>query len=209
VLCIRLRRLIWSIAPAIGTLYLRQGILSRKGVRHQLTLSSESDLDPEAAYKRGDEFLKSIYRDVPGINTEDDYVRKCSPDYFFLVSSKPSSPPPPNPSLHAYTYIRVPLPIQSNSIFFSVCLGLLYPHIFSYTGILDKLESSQAIISSLIAIDCTAQARNHMKGMLWNGASRGEVTMVRDIVALIAERLGVRFKGGKGVIDVPELPDLN
>jgi hypothetical protein len=48
-----------------------------------------------------------------------------------------------------------------------------------------------------------------MKGMLWNGASRGEVTMVRDIVALIAERLGVRFKGGKGVIDVPELPDLN
>jgi alkylhydroperoxidase/carboxymuconolactone decarboxylase family protein YurZ len=83
----------------------------------------------------------------------------------------------------------------------------LYPHISSYDGILDKLESSQAIISSLIAIDCTGQARNHMKGMLWNGASREEVTMARDIVAMIAERLGVRFKGGK-VVDVPELPDL-
>jgi hypothetical protein len=46
-----------------------------------------------------------------------------------------------------------------------------------------------------------------MKGMLWNGADREEVTMVRDIVALIAERLGLRFKGGK-VVDVPELPEL-
>jgi hypothetical protein len=117
VLCIRLRRLIWSIAPAIGTLYLRQGILSRKGVRHQLTLSSESDLDPEAAYKRGDEFLKSIYRDVPGINTEDDYVRKCSPDYFFLVSSKPSSPPPPTPRyMHILIYVY---PYPSNLTLYS------------------------------------------------------------------------------------------
>ncbi|KAL2846466.1 hypothetical protein BJY01DRAFT_234605 [Aspergillus pseudoustus] len=130
-----------------------------------------TDVDTEAAYRRGDEFLKSIYRDVPDLNTDDDYVRKCSPDYFYLVSK------------------------------------LLYPHIFSYDGILSRLESSQAIISSLIAIDCTGQARNHMKGMLWNGASRKEVTMVRDIVALVAERLGVRFKNG-GVVDVPELPVL-
>ncbi|KAL3455435.1 hypothetical protein BJX64DRAFT_297639 [Aspergillus heterothallicus] len=130
-----------------------------------------TDVDAEDAYKRGDAFLKSIYRDVPDLNTEDDFVRKCSPDYFYLVSR------------------------------------LLYPRIFSYDGILDKLESSQAIISSLIAIDCTGQARNHMKGMLWNGATREEVTMVRDIVALIAERLGVQFKAGKAV-DVPELPNL-
>ncbi|KAJ0415091.1 hypothetical protein BJY00DRAFT_305141 [Aspergillus carlsbadensis] len=135
------------------------------------TCYRESDIDTEAAHKRGDEFLKSIYRDVPDLNTEDDFVRKCSPDYFFLVSR------------------------------------LLYPHIFSYDGILDRLESSQAIISSLIAIDCTGQARNHMKGMLWNGARSEEVTMVRDIVALVAERLGVRFKGGR-VVDVPELPSL-
>lgn len=42
---------------------------------------------PEDAYARGDAFLKSLYRDVPDLNTDDEYVRKCSPDYFYLVSS--------------------------------------------------------------------------------------------------------------------------
>ncbi|KAL2826244.1 hypothetical protein BDW59DRAFT_161081 [Aspergillus cavernicola] len=126
------------------------------------------DLDAGGAYERGDEFLKSIYRDVPDLNTEDDYVRKCSPDYFHLVSR------------------------------------LFYPYIFSFDKILDKLESSQVIVSSLIGIECAGQARNHMKGMLWNGATREEVTMIRDIVVAIAERLGVHRKGG--VIPVPELP---
>lgn len=37
---------------------------------------------------RGDTFLKSLYPDVPDLNTEDDYVRKCCPDYFFVVSSE-------------------------------------------------------------------------------------------------------------------------
>ena len=83
---------------------------------------------------------------------------------------------------------------------------LFYPHIFSFDKILDRLESSQAMISCLIAIDCTGQARNQMKGMLWNGATREEVTMVRDVVLLIAQRLDVRFKAGP--IEVPELPDI-
>ena len=83
-------------------------------------------------------------------------------------------------------------------------VGLFYPRIFSFNQILDKLESSQAIVSSLIGIDCTGQARNHMRGMMWNGATRDEVTMVRDVVVRIAERLGVQFKAGP--IAVPEIP---
>ncbi|QKX55724.1 uncharacterized protein TRUGW13939_02821 [Talaromyces rugulosus] len=132
------------------------------------TCYRENDVDDTAAYARGDEFLKSLYPDVPDLNTEDDFVRKTSPDYFHVVSR------------------------------------LFYPRIFSFNQILDKLESSQAIVSSLIGIDCTGQARNHMRGMMWNGATRDEVTMVRDVVVRIAERLGVQFKAGP--IAVPEIP---
>lgn len=80
---------------------------------------------------------------------------------------------------------------------------LYYPYVFSFDKILDKLESCQAMVSTLIAIDCGLQARNQMKGMLYNGATREEVTMIRDLVLLIAKRLDVRFKTGP--IDVPEL----
>lgn len=152
-----------------------------------LTGSRANDLDPEDAYARGDAFLKGLYRDVPDLNTDDDYVRKCSPDYFYLVSR--------------LCLFIIPLRLSINGL-----LGLLYPYIFSFDQILDKLESSQAIISSLIGSDCTGQARNHMKGMLWNGATREEVTAIRDTVVLIAQRLDVKFK--HGVIPVPELPDL-
>lgn len=83
---------------------------------------------------------------------------------------------------------------------------LFYPYIFSFNKILNKLESSQAIVSSLIGIDCVGQARSHMKGMMFNGATKEEVTMIRDTVVLIAERLGVRFKAGPVV--VPDLPSI-
>jgi hypothetical protein len=83
---------------------------------------------------------------------------------------------------------------------------LFYPYIFSFDKILNKLESSQAIVSSLIGIDCVGQARNHMKGMMFNGATREEVAMIRDTVVLIAERLGVKFKAGP--VDVPEFPSI-
>lgn len=83
---------------------------------------------------------------------------------------------------------------------------LFYPSIFSFDKILDKLEASQAIISSLIGIDCAGQSRNHMKGMLWNGATREEVNMIREVVISVAQRLGVKFKGEP--VPVPELPNL-
>ncbi|KFY23348.1 hypothetical protein V491_02585 [Pseudogymnoascus sp. VKM F-3775] len=129
------------------------------------------DDDHEEAMARGDAFLKSLYPDVPDLNTEDDYVRKCCPDYFFIVSK------------------------------------LLYPHVFSFDKILDKLESSQAIITTLISIDCKGQARNHMKGMMWNGATREEVENIHGSIILLADQLGVQFRDGP--VEVPEYPNIN
>ncbi|KFY96024.1 hypothetical protein V500_02586 [Pseudogymnoascus sp. VKM F-4518 (FW-2643)] len=129
------------------------------------------DDDHEVAVARGDTFLKSLYPDVPDLNTEDDYVRKCCPDYFFVVSK------------------------------------LLYPHVFSFDKILDKLESSQAIITTLISIDCKGQARNHMKGMMWNGATREEVKNIHGSVILLADHLKVQFRDGP--VEVPEHPNIN
>ncbi|KAL5040844.1 hypothetical protein BDW71DRAFT_28479 [Aspergillus fruticulosus] len=128
-----------------------------------------ADDEHTAAVVRGDAFLKSIYRNVPDLNTEDDFVRKCCPDYFYVVSQ------------------------------------LLYPHVFSFDKILDKLESSQAIITALIAIDCKGQARSHMKGMMWNGASREEVSNIRDSIVLLANYLGIQFRDGP--VSVPDDPN--
>ena len=42
--------------------------------------------------------------------------------------------------------------------------------------------------------------------MLWNGATREEVNMIREVVISVAQRLGVKFKGEP--VPVPELPNL-
>lgn len=151
--------------------------------------TSDDDDDHTAAVARGDAFLKSLYRDVPDLNTEDDFVRKCCPDYFYVVSRAS-----PLPILEAFDFTDAPF------------AELLYPHVFSFDKILDKLESSQAIITALISIDCKGQARNHMKGMMWNGATREEVTNIRDSIVLLAEHLGIYSHFRDGPAEVPEDP---
>ena len=69
---------------------------------------------------------------------------------------------------------------------------------------MDKLESSQTIITTLISIDCKGQATNHMKGMMWNGATREEVINIRDSVLLLADHLGISFRDGP--VQVPPHP---
>ncbi|KAJ5734895.1 uncharacterized protein N7483_000020 [Penicillium malachiteum] len=105
--------------------------------------SVSDDDDHLSALARGDAFLKSLYRDVPDLNTDDDFI-------------------------------------------------------------MDKLESSQAIITTLISIDCKGQARNHMKGMMWNGATREEVTNIRDSIVLLADHLSIAFRDG--AVQVPPDP---
>ncbi|KAI0131933.1 hypothetical protein BJ170DRAFT_611810 [Xylariales sp. AK1849] len=115
--------------------------------------------DPEPIpYQRGETFVKSIYVQNPNINTNEDYVRKCSPDYFHIVSK------------------------------------YFYPYIFSFDKILNGHETSQAIVSSLIGIDCHGQATNQMKGMMYNGATKEEVEMVRNVAVLIMQKLNIHVK---------------
>ena len=71
---------------------------------------------------------------------------------------------------------------------------LLYGRVFSFDEILDDLETGYVIVATLIGIDCQYQLRNHMKGMLYNGATREELQELRDLCLDLATRLGVVFR---------------
>lgn len=47
------------------------------------------------------------------------------------------------------------------------------------------------------------QLGNHMKGMQYNGATKQEVEMIREIVVRVAKKLDVKFKPGNP-ISVPQ-----
>lgn len=71
---------------------------------------------------------------------------------------------------------------------------LLYGRIFSFDEILDDLETGYVIVSTLIGLDCQYQLRNHMKGMLYNGATREDLQALLDLCLGLAKRLGVQFR---------------
>jgi hypothetical protein len=83
-------------------------------------------------------------------------------------------------------------------------LDYFYGRIFSFDKILNDMETSQCIISCLIGIDCMQQLGNQMRGMQYNGASKEEVNMIREIVVRVATKLDVRFKSGNP-IPVPDI----
>ncbi len=83
---------------------------------------------------------------------------------------------------------------------------LFYGYIFSFPDILSKIESGQCIVAALLSIDCQEQVRNHMLGMMINGATREEVRGVRRVVIAVADRLGVMGKQNRRAIEVPEPP---
>ncbi|KAJ5560612.1 hypothetical protein N7513_003011 [Penicillium frequentans] len=84
-----------------------------------------------------------------------------------------------------------------------IVLELLYGRVFSFTGVLDILETEQVIVSALVGVDCMEQVRSHMLGLLRNGAQREEVELVRRICALVVEKIGVRKS--RNIPSVPEL----
>lgn len=59
------------------------------------------------------------------------------------------------------------------------------------------------MVSALYSIDCPNQARNHMKGMMLQGARRDDIEAFRAVVLTIGEKLGVRFKNEP--IPVPQM----
>lgn len=75
-----------------------------------------------------------------------------------------------------------------------VVRDLLYGRVFSFPDILDDLETGYVIVSTLIGLDCQYQLRNHMKGMLYNGATRDEIQALLDLCLDLAKRLGVTFR---------------
>ncbi|KAF7553870.1 hypothetical protein G7046_g6970 [Stylonectria norvegica] len=93
--------------------------------------------------------------------------------------------------------------IKASPDYYHIAVDLLYGHIFSFDKILNDLETGQVIVSCLIGIDCQEQVGNHMKGMLFNGARREEIEMVREICIRVADELGVKFKTGP--VPVPEI----
>jgi alkylhydroperoxidase/carboxymuconolactone decarboxylase family protein YurZ len=101
--------------------------------------------------------------------------------------------------LHARIYGRNPefdvnaTPAASPDYAF-VVRDLLYGRVFSFDKILDDLETGYVIVSTLIGIDCQYQLRNHMKGMLYNGATREELQDLLDLCLGLAKRLGVVFR---------------
>ncbi|OAA68639.1 hypothetical protein SPI_00834 [Niveomyces insectorum RCEF 264] len=75
-----------------------------------------------------------------------------------------------------------------------VVRDLLYGRIFSFDAILSDLETGSVIVSTLIGLDCQNQLRNHLKGMLYNGATREELEQLQDLCLGMAKDLGVTFR---------------
>jgi alkylhydroperoxidase/carboxymuconolactone decarboxylase family protein YurZ len=61
------------------------------------------------------------------------------------------------------------------------------------------------IVSGLYGLDCQNQLQHHMKGMLWNGATRQDLIDLQELCLGIASMLGVRFRNGPAPI--PVLPE--
>ncbi|KIW19195.1 hypothetical protein PV08_03489 [Exophiala spinifera] len=83
--------------------------------------------------------------------------------------------------------------------------NLFYGHVFSFPDILDAVETGQCVVAALFSTDCQEQVRNHMLGMMYSGATRGEVEGIRAVVMAVADKLGVVGKQGRRAIEVPEM----
>ncbi|KAG7104224.1 hypothetical protein HYQ44_015536 [Verticillium longisporum] len=74
----------------------------------------------------------------------------------------------------------------------AVTARLMYGHILSNTQILSAPETSFVLIAGLIPQDVNPQLKGHLRGALNAGASKEEVTAVRDLVIRICEAAGMQ-----------------
>ncbi|EGY23162.1 uncharacterized protein VDAG_04600 [Verticillium dahliae VdLs.17] len=74
----------------------------------------------------------------------------------------------------------------------AVTARLMYGHILSNTQILSAPETSFVLIAGLIPQDVNPQLKGHLRGALNAGASKDEVTAVRDLVIRICEAAGMQ-----------------
>lgn len=94
--------------------------------------------------------------------------------------------------------------VCDETLIFSGPVDLLYGRVFSYDGVLNDLETGYVIVSALIGLDCQNQLRHHMKGALYNGATREDLEELYVVLLDLAERLGVKFRSGKR-----EIPNID
>jgi hypothetical protein len=83
-------------------------------------------------------------------------------------------------------------------------IDVLYARIFSFDGILDDLTTGYAMLSGLYGMDCQNQLQHHMKGMLWNGATREDLIALQKLCLGLIDVLGVKLRHGSAPI--PALP---
>jgi hypothetical protein len=79
-----------------------------------------------------------------------------------------------------------------------------YPHIFSFNEVLPTFETGQVIVSALIALDCQTQVRAHILGMMRKGATKDEITYVREICVMT-----IKYWGPKPFGETIAVPDVN
>lgn len=61
------------------------------------------------------------------------------------------------------------------------------------------------MLSGLYGMDCPNQLQHHMKGMLWNGATRQDLVELQELCLGICDSLGVKSR--HGLVPIPELPE--
>lgn len=86
-----------------------------------------------------------------------------------------------------------------------VVRDVLYARVFSFDGILDDLTTGYAMLSGLYGMDCQNQLQHHMKGMLWNGATRDDLKELQELCLGLIGILGVKLRYPPAPI--PQLPD--
>ena len=79
-------------------------------------------------------------------------------------------------------------------------LDVLYAHVFSFDEVLDDLTTGYAMVSALYGLDCQNQLQHHMKGMLWNGATREDLMELQNICLGVVDILGVKQRHGRAPI---------
>lgn len=60
------------------------------------------------------------------------------------------------------------------------------------------------MVSALYGLDCQNQLQHHMKGMLWNGATREQLVELQELCLGIVDVLGVKQRHGRAPI--PTIP---
>ncbi|KAN0115891.1 AhpD-like protein [Russula decolorans] len=82
------------------------------------------------------------------------------------------------------------------------CNAIAYGSVCGYTEILDQLETSYVLVSSLIAVDTPNQIGWHLDNARRGGASLEQIRAVRQIAICASQSAGVRWRNV-----IPEVKD--